>query len=85
MSSEIEVQYNNRASRLHAACRCGVDEAVAIPPTSEFAGSGTIGDLSEAHVEIVKAGRSMIFRRGVVRTLGKPLMTLSGAMKPIAD
>lgn len=63
----------------------GADEAVTISLASEFAGSGAVGDLIEAHAEIIKAGRSMIFARGIVRTHGKPLVTFSGAMKRIAS
>lgn len=62
----------------------GADEAVTISMTSEFSGSGAIGDLIEARAEIVKAGRSMIFARGIVRTRGRPLVIFSGTMKRIA-
>lgn len=62
----------------------GADEAVTISMTNEFSGSGAIGDLIEARAEIVKAGRSMIFARGIVSTRGKPLVIFSGTMKRIA-
>lgn len=63
----------------------GADEAVTISLTNEFAGSGVIGDLIEAHAEIVKVGRSMIFARGIVRTRDKPLVIFSGTMKRITS
>lgn len=63
----------------------GDDEAVTISLTSEFAGSGSVGDTIEAHAEIVRAGRSMIFTRGIVRTRGKPLVIFSGTMRRIAS
>ncbi len=59
----------------------GESEAVTVSLSSEFLGAGAVGDLIEAHAEIVKAGRSMVFARGIVRTRGKPLMAFSGAMK----
>jgi acyl-coenzyme A thioesterase PaaI-like protein len=62
----------------------GADEALTVSMTSEFAGSGAIGDHIEAHAEIVKAVRRMVFARGVVRTRDKPLVIFSGTMKRIA-
>lgn len=62
----------------------GHDEAVTVSMTNEFAGSGAIGDLIEAHAEVVKAGRGIIFARGIVRARGKPLVIFSGTMKRIA-
>jgi uncharacterized protein (TIGR00369 family) len=59
----------------------GDGEAVTVSLSSEFVGAGAIGDLIEAHAEIIKAGRSMIFARGMVRAAGKPLLSFSGAMK----
>ncbi len=59
----------------------GDGEAVTVSLSSDFVGSGAIGDLIEAHAEIIKAGRSMVFARGMVRTSGKPLLSFAGAMK----
>jgi uncharacterized protein (TIGR00369 family) len=59
----------------------GDGEAVTVSLASEFVGAGAIGDLIEAQAEIIKAGRSMVFVRGIVRAGGKPLLTFSGAMK----
>jgi acyl-coenzyme A thioesterase PaaI-like protein len=59
----------------------GDGEAVTVSLVSEFVGAGAIGDFIEAHAEIIKAGRSMVFARGIVRARGKPLLTFSGAMK----
>ena len=56
-------------------------EAVTVSLSSEVVGAGAIGDLIEAHAEIIKIGRSMVFVRGIVRTRGKPLLTFSSAMK----
>jgi uncharacterized protein (TIGR00369 family) len=59
----------------------GESEAVTVSLANEFIGAGAVGDLIEAHAEIVKTGRSIVFARGIVRTRGRPLMTFSGAMK----
>lgn len=47
----------------------------------EFVGSAHEGDLIECTGEVVKAGRSMIFVRGIIATGGEPLMSFSAVLK----
>ena len=61
----------------------GDGEAVTVSLSSDFIGAGSAGDLIEAHAEIIKAGRSMVFARGMVRTAGKTLLSFAGAMKRV--
>lgn len=50
----------------------------------EFVGSCGIGDLVECRGEVVKAGRSMVFIRGLIRNAsagGDPMMSFSAVLK----
>jgi acyl-coenzyme A thioesterase PaaI-like protein len=47
----------------------------------EFVGSVHVGDLVECTGEVVKAGRSMIFLRGLVTTGPEPVMSFSAVIK----
>jgi len=49
----------------------------------EFTGSVHVGDLVEGSGEIVKAGGSLIFVRGLVTTSGKPVLNFSGVIKKV--
>ena len=49
--------------------------------SSEFVGSVHVGDLVECTGEIVKAGRSLIFVRGLITTGAEPVMSFSGTIK----
>ena len=55
--------------------------AVTVSLNGEFVGPAHVGDLVEAVGEVVKAGRSMIFLRGLVSTGGRPMLTFSGVIK----
>jgi len=55
--------------------------AVTVSLNSEFLSAGAIGDLVECTGEVVKAGGSLIFLRGMLTTAGRPLMTFSGLIK----
>jgi uncharacterized protein (TIGR00369 family) len=57
--------------------------AVTVSLNGEFIGPASIGDLIEATGEVVKAGGSLIFLRGIVSTGGKPILTYSGMVKKI--
>lgn len=57
--------------------------AVTVSLNSEFISSGAVGDLVEATGEVVKAGGSLIFLRGMLTTAGRPLMSFSGVIKKI--
>lgn len=47
----------------------------------EFVGTAHIGDLVECRGEVVKAGRSMVFLRGLITTGGEPVMSFSAVLK----
>lgn len=47
----------------------------------EFVGTAHEGDLIECTGEVVKAGRSMIFVRGIIATGGEPMMSFSAVLK----
>lgn len=57
--------------------------AVTVSLNGEFVNAGAVGDLVEATGEVVKAGGSMIFVRGMLSVAGKPLMTFSGVIKKV--
>lgn len=50
----------------------------------EFSGSVRPGDLVEASGEVTKAGRSLIFARGLITTRGEPVMSFSGLIKRVS-
>jgi uncharacterized protein (TIGR00369 family) len=47
----------------------------------EFIGAVGPGSVLEARGEVVKAGRSLVFLRGMIRAAGEPVMTFSGVIK----
>jgi acyl-coenzyme A thioesterase PaaI-like protein len=47
----------------------------------EFVGTARVGDLVECTGEVVKAGRSMVFVRGIISTSGEPMMSFSAVLK----
>jgi uncharacterized protein (TIGR00369 family) len=47
----------------------------------EFVGTAYEGDLVECTGEVVKAGRSMVFVRGLITCKGEPVMSFSGVLK----
>ena len=49
----------------------------------EYTGSVSIGDLVEGTGEVVKAGGSLIFVRGLVTTGPSPVMAFSGVIKRV--
>lgn len=57
--------------------------AVTVSLNGEFIGPASTSDLIEATGEVVKAGGSLIFLRGIVSTGGKPILTYSGVVKKI--
>jgi acyl-coenzyme A thioesterase PaaI-like protein len=50
----------------------------------EFVGTARVGDLVECTGEVVKAGRSMVFVRGIISTGGEPMMSFSSVLKKTA-
>jgi acyl-coenzyme A thioesterase PaaI-like protein len=49
----------------------------------EFIGAVPPDALVECTGEVVKAGRSLIFLRGLITTGGEPVMTFSGVIKKL--
>lgn len=58
--------------------------AVTLTFSSEFVGAGKAGELIEAHGEVVRDTRSVIFVRGIVTQAARPLLSFSGTLKKIA-
>ena len=50
----------------------------------ELVGTAREGDLVECVGEVVKAGRSMVFLRGIISTGGEPMMSFSSVLKKTA-
>lgn len=59
------------------------ERAVTLSLNGEFIGTARIGDLIEATGEVVKAGKSVVFVRGLVSTGSSPMMTFSGVIKKV--
>lgn len=49
----------------------------------EFVGTAHEGDLVECQGEVVKAGRSMVFVRGLITNAGEPVMSFSAVLKKV--
>jgi uncharacterized protein (TIGR00369 family) len=50
---------------------------------AEFIGAASAGELIEARGEVVRAGGSMVFIRGLVTTAGRPLLNFSAIVKKV--
>jgi uncharacterized protein (TIGR00369 family) len=50
---------------------------------TEFIDSAVVGDLVDATGEVVRAGASLVFVRGLVTTAGRPLLTFSAIIKKV--
>jgi uncharacterized protein (TIGR00369 family) len=55
--------------------------AVTVSLNGEFVGPANVGDLVEATGEVVRAGGSLVFLRGMISTGGRAMMTFSGVVK----
>lgn len=55
--------------------------AVTVSLNGEFVGPAHVGDLVECRGEVVRAGGSLVFLRGLISTGGKPMMSFSGVVK----
>ncbi|MEO1242962.1 MAG: PaaI family thioesterase [Pseudomonadota bacterium] len=56
-------------------------KAVTVTMNAEFIGPGPVGAFIEAAGEMTKAGRSLLFARGLVTANGKSLLSFSGSLK----
>jgi acyl-coenzyme A thioesterase PaaI-like protein len=59
----------------------GDDPAVTATCNCEFVGGVLLGDRVEGTGEIVKAGGSMLFGRGLLTVRGEPVLSFSGVLK----
>lgn len=59
-------------------------KAVTLTCNSEFIGAGNLNDgLIEAHGEVLRDTRSLIFVRGLITQASRPLLAFSGTLKKI--
>jgi len=59
----------------------GPFKAVTVTMNAEFIGPGPVGEFIEATGEMTKAGKSLVFARGIVSANGKSLLSFSGTLK----
>jgi uncharacterized protein (TIGR00369 family) len=52
--------------------------------SSEFIDAAYEGELIEGFGEVVRAGRSIVFMRGTLKSTGRPVLTFSGTVKRIS-
>lgn len=55
--------------------------SVTMTMASEFLGPAFVGELMEAKGEVTKAGRSVVFVRGMIYADGRPCFSFSGTIK----
>jgi uncharacterized protein (TIGR00369 family) len=95
---KVETKHLNGSGNLHGGCLMtfadfslfmiahetlqGV-ESVTVSLNGEFVGPSRIGDMVECAGEVVRAGRSMVFIRGMITCAGAPLMSFSGVVKKL--
>ena len=61
----------------------GIFKGVTVTLNSEFVGAGPVGAFIEATGEMVRAGRKLMFARGIITANGDALMSFSGTLKRI--
>lgn len=68
---------------LFALCHDHIDEnyGVTVAFNCEFIDGPVIGELIEARGEVIRAGGSLIFLRGIVTAEGRPCLNFSGTVK----
>jgi uncharacterized protein (TIGR00369 family) len=93
---KVETKHLNGSGNLHGGCLMtfadfslfmiahetlqGV-ESVTVSLNGEFVGPAREGDLVKCAGEVVRAGRSMVFIRGLITCAGSPLLSFSGVVK----
>lgn len=65
---------------LTAVTATGGAEVITVSLNGDFLGSARDGDLIEARGEVVKAGRSLIFVRGILSVGDRPVLNASATM-----
>jgi len=59
----------------------GEAASVTLTLSNEFLGPARLGELVEASGDVVRAGRSLIFVRGLLTAEGRPVLNYSGILK----
>ncbi len=70
-------------SHPHRTAKGDDSPMVTVSLNGEFVGPAFEGDLIEARGEVVRAGGSLMFLRGLIETSGRPMMTFSGVIKRV--
>lgn len=93
-----EQRHMNGANNMHGGCmmtfadfaifafatkELADDNSVTLTMNSEFLGPAQVGDYMEATGEVTKAGRSVIFVRGLITAEGRPCLSFSATIKKI--
>jgi acyl-coenzyme A thioesterase PaaI-like protein len=83
-----EPRHMNGGNFMHGGCLMTFADftlfdrhAVTATFNAEFVGAVPPGSLVEARAEIVKAGKSMVFMRGLITTGGEPVLSFSATLK----
>ncbi|MDR3512202.1 MAG: PaaI family thioesterase [Caulobacteraceae bacterium] len=58
-------------------------ESVTVSLNGEFVGPAREGDLIESAGQVVRAGRSLVFIRGIISSGGEPMLSFSGVVKKL--
>lgn len=66
-----------------ASREIGMFRGLTVTMNSEFVGPGPIGAFIEATGEVTRAGRKLVFARGLVTSGGEPILSYSGTLKRI--
>ncbi len=61
----------------------GEQHGVTVTFNSEFLGAGHVGELMEVTGDVLRAGGSMIFVRGLITAEKRPCMSFSGTIKKL--
>jgi uncharacterized protein (TIGR00369 family) len=93
-----ERKHMNGAGAMHGGCLMTfADYALFCIASGQFESHGSVtasmncefidaayeGEIVEARGEVVRAGRSLIFVRGLIETAGRPLLTFSSILKKV--
>ena len=62
----------------------GLFKGVTVTLNAEFVGAGPVGSFIEATGEMVRAGRKLMFARGLVSANGEAVMSFSGTLKRLS-
>ena len=65
--------------------KVGMFNGLTVTLNSEFVGAGKPGSFVMATGDLIKAGGSLLFARGLISSEGETLMTFSGTLKRLRD